>query len=369
MNILIVGEYSGFSKHLKKGFKDLGHNVSIVMTPDSFKKFESDDDDILYGYRLSLFGKTIKGSGFILSPFKALQVRNKLKRRYKESQPDLIIVINYVFITTSFFKPGTPLSFLKKQLKRGSKIIMSSCGWDPANYYSQGDLLKNIGKDNTSKLIYDPRFSWLLDNSVSIVPTAFIYYDSLVKYDSYYKFDTSKIHKCVPLPITIDKDYTIEPCRLNKKIVIFHGIIRPNEKGTVYIQKAMNRLQIEMPDKVECICRGGIPYDEYVKLLKKIDILVDQTYGNGWGMNAIIGAMKGKCVLAPCGKENRENMELPNVPFIQIGPDSDLIYNVLKELVLSPKHIYEIKVKSREFAVNYCEASHIANQYIKIAGF
>ena len=38
MNILIIGEFSAFAKHLKNGFKKLGHQVTIVHAGDSFKK-------------------------------------------------------------------------------------------------------------------------------------------------------------------------------------------------------------------------------------------------------------------------------------------------------------------------------------------
>ena len=121
-----------------------------------------------------------------------------------------------------------------------------------------------------------------------------------------------------------------------------------------------------MPDRVECVCEGGIPYDEYVKLFDRVDILVDQTYGNGWGMNALIGAMKGKCVLAPCGLENSANMGIPDIPFVQIGPDSELIYQTLRDLVLNPDKIDSIKVSSRNFVEKYCNSDIIARRYIDL---
>ena len=47
MNILIIGEFSGFAKHLKNGFFQLGHNVTIIHNGDSWKKI-SGIDDIIY---------------------------------------------------------------------------------------------------------------------------------------------------------------------------------------------------------------------------------------------------------------------------------------------------------------------------------
>jgi hypothetical protein len=53
---------------------------------------------------------------------------------------------------------------------------------------------------------------------------------------------------------------------------------------------------------------------------------------------------------------------------VQIGPDSEQIYQTLKALVLNPERIDAIKEKSREFAVNHCETSHIAQRYLECVG-
>ena len=223
MNILIVGEFSGFAKHLKNGLKQLGHQVIVVMAPDSFKKFHGDKDDIVYGYNISLFGKPIKGSARILAPFRALWIRWKLNQLYKGCFPDLIVVINHSFITTTFYTPGTPQSFLEKQLKRGSKLILTECGSTPADCYNHQDFWQNRGR---RIVLEDNRYSFLLNCSHVIIPTTYGYYENLMKYANYYQFDTSKVHHAIPLPIKVDQECTISSC-VGRKMVIFHGIIRP----------------------------------------------------------------------------------------------------------------------------------------------
>ncbi len=365
MNILIVGEFSGFAKHLKNGFKKLGHKVTIVMAPDFFKKFHGDSDDIVYNTHWTICGMTIKGSARLPHLFSSLQIRRKLNKRYYNQRPDLIIVINYSFLTTSIYKPGTPQSYIKRWIDKGARVIMSECGSTPADCYNNLDFWKKRGK---TIVMNDSRYAFLLNYSHVIVPTAYTYYDNLISYSKYYSFDIKKIHNCIPLPITIDKDCNVQPCE-GRPILIFHGIIRPVDKGTHFIIEAMKRLEKEMPDKVKCIAKGGMPYDEYVKLFDSIDILVDQTYNNGWGMNATIGAMNGKCVLTPCGPENSENMGIPDIPFVRIGPDSEQIYEVLKSLVTHPDRIYDIKLASRMFVEQYCESAIIAKQYLELLRF
>ena len=211
--------------------------------------------------------------------------------------------------------------------------------------------------------MHDARYDFLLQRSQVIIPTIYMYFDQLLAYSEIHPYDTAKVSHAIPLPITIDDKDSFRSC-VGRRIVIFHGIIRPVAKGTPFIKDAMDRIQEEFPDQVECVCVGGLPYDEYVKLFDRVDILIDQTYCNGWGMNAAIGAMKGKCVLTSCGPENGENMGIPDIPFVQIGPDSDRIYEILKELVENPDRIDAIKVASRRFVENHCNSKLIATRYL-----
>ena len=252
------------------------------------------------------------------------------------------------------------MSYISHCVRSGAKLIMSECGESCAEVYFRPQLQK-LYKYSTP--VKDRRYTYLLRNSHIIIPTTFHYYEQLEAYSSFLHYDISKLHRAIPLPMTIDNEVTIHPIK-DRKIVIFHGIIRPLEKGTPFIKEAMDRLQGEMPDKVECICKGGLPYDEYVKIFDRVDILVDQTYCNGWGINAEIAAMKGKCVLVSCGPQNSENMDIPNIPFVQIGPDSNQIYQTLLRLVLNPKRIDELKEQSRRFIEDHCDCKKVAQRYI-----
>lgn len=365
MNILIIGEFSGFAKHLKNGFVALGHRVVITLRSDGWKDFKPTGEDIFYGKKtITLFGSTIRGLGKFLVLRDNYLIQHSLNRLFPDGV-DLIVCINYSFLSSNIVQRGVKLKYVEKCVRQGSKLIMSECGASMAGNYNRREWFESIGIHVTKT--EDKRYSFLLGKSDVIIPTIYGYYDDLLAYSKVHDFDVSKVHKAIPLPITIDREYTFDSCQ-NRKIVIFHGIIRPKEKGSAFIEEAMNRIAAEFPDRVECFSKGGMPYDEYEKIFSKVDILIDQTYGNGWGINAILGAMKGKCVLAPCGPENAENMGIPEIPFVQIGPDSEQIYQTLKSLVLNPYKIDDIKKKSRDFAIKYCESSTIAQRYITSVG-
>ena len=360
MRILIIGEFSAFAKHLKNGFRLLGHDVTVVQNGDGWKGLANSEDIMIRTSKeISFCGVRVRGLNRIRAPFIRRDLQKQLINRCPK--PDLIIVINYTFLSSNYFQGGVPITFIEQCIKGGSKMIMSICGIDPANYYRNPDMFKAMGMKKNRE---NTRHLFLINHSNVVIPTAYSYYDAIYNYCIEKGYKHSHIQHSIPLPITVDNDYSIVPCD-NRKIVIFHGVIRPRSKGTPFIKKAMDRIQRDYPDRVECFCEGGLPYDEYVKLFKRVDILIDQTYGNGWGMNAAIGAMKGKCVLTCCGKENEVDMGIVDIPFVQIKPDDIQIYEVLKNLVLHPQLIDDIKKKSRVFVEKYCECSIVADKYIQ----
>lgn len=364
MNILIVGELSGFAKHLKQGFTALGHQVIVTIAGDGWKNFTGDGDDILYSqYPIRILGCKIPHSGVFSSVCANRKISLMLKKRYAEKQIDLIIVVNYYFLSSSWYHAGVKLSFLKHNIDKGAKLIMCVCGGEPATRYNNPDLMKEWGiTDLGSKK--EKGYSFLLKHANAIIPTTYGYYDAIFNYVKYVQFDTNKITKAIPVPITIDPECNIKSC-VGRKIVIFHGIIRPQMKGTYYIKPAMERIEKEFPDRVECICKGNMPYDEYVKIFKDVDILIDQAAGeDGWGLNAAIGAMKGKCVLVSCGEKTANNMGFANLPFVEIFRNEEQIYKTLKSLVLHPEEIDRLKKESRSFMESYCDCKIIAQQYL-----
>lgn len=359
MKILIVGECSGFARHLKNGFCLLGHDVTIVQSGDGWKALAQDNDIIVRDQVWKIKGHRILGSNRILAVINNLKTYRVLKN--KCHRPDLIIVVNYEFLSENVTDAGVSRKYISQCIKKGAKLIMSECGTSPAGAYFDKEYYQDLlGKRTPLK---DGRYTYLLNNSDVIIPTAYCYYDQLMAYEKICHYDTKKVTRAIPLPITINNDAVSNSCE-GRKIVVFHGVIRPKAKGTPFIEAAMDRLQEEYPEKVKCICRGGIPYDEYVKLFDRVDILIDQTYLNGWGMNAIIGAMKGKCVLTSCGPENGENMGIDKIPFVRITPDVEQIHKTLKALVENPKRIESVKKQSRKFAEEYCDSVIVAKRYI-----
>lgn len=365
MKILIIGEYSAFAKHLKFGFKSLGHKVWIVQTGDGFKAIKGDDEDMTYiCENFKIFKFPIYKSYHLRAPFIMKDVRQKVS---KLPFLDLIIVINSFFVARNCFFPGILLSEITKRKKDGTKLILSGCGNDPAFHLAHHDGLFRYSEElfgcqkRDIPLIKSKVFDWLIKNATAIIPTSYEYWRSI----SYYlesRLIQGNLHSPIPLPISIEETH-INSC-YGRKIVIFHGVIREQFKGTQYFIEALNRLQKKYPEKVDCRVDGKMPYDQYMELFKEIDILLDQTNSYGMGVNAVIGLMKGKVVFTGNEPENIKALGFDYIPVINAKPDIDYIYAELEHLILHPELIDEMRQKARLFAVENLSAEHIAKRYL-----
>lgn len=364
MNILIIGEYSAFAKHLKNGFVQLGHKVTIVQNGDNFKKIRAEEDDVAYSPRfVYLFGKRIPRSYILYARSVNKWIETEVQKKLHD-HIDLIFVVNADFLSNNvFFRIGVSLSFINKYKTRGAKLIMSCCGIDPAVRSEWGEYFKMVNKKNHKPFFKDKCFDFLIRKADVIIPTAWDYQRCIRNYCNKYYPHINTIHDAVPLPISIIDNIQFESCK-KRKIVIFHGVIRAKEKGTEYFVEALKRLEENYSDKVECVIKGGMPYDEYVTLFSRIDILLDQVYGSGMGINAGIGLMNGKVVLGGNSKESEMVLGCGPCPILNVEPDANQIYNLLESLINSPEKIDHIKQVSREYAVKYLNSIRIAKIYL-----
>lgn len=62
MKILIVGEYSGFSKYLSRGLWEIGHEAFVFSWGDGFKRIEQEDGITIDISNFAVLGRPIMGS-------------------------------------------------------------------------------------------------------------------------------------------------------------------------------------------------------------------------------------------------------------------------------------------------------------------
>lgn len=364
MNVLIIGEFSGFAYNLKKGFEILGHHVVVVQNGDGFKSIPSSQDDIYYKiYCWRLFGRIIPLSVRLLN----WKVTRDIKRGIldKGIDFDIIIIICDKFISKSWLTGGFPFSLLKRYKKNGTKIILTSCGGDAAYCRYVKELpyyklaypkgLKTPSRHAIKKL------KDIISLSSCIVPTAYDYDYTIRRFIEKEGVKIEKI-QYIQLPV----EYEDIKFSNHNNIIVFHGLNRPIRKGTPFIKEAFVRIKEKYGDMVDVVIDGKMPFEKYRRLMDDVDIIVDQTNSFGTGINAEMGLMKGKVVLGGNSKEERELRGIDS-PIINIEPDPNMIFNILESLILDRNKLDELKEKSRIYALSFLRSDIIAQRYIEVA--
>lgn len=251
-------------------------------------------------------------------------------------------------------------------IKNPANIFLSSCGGDLPYYdYWGGQNWKN------KQLVLRKRNHYLSKSGIA----HFRYYSSFIDkvipiaYEYAEAWRKSKFTKgytiCPTIPLPVDTSEQQFKNDIGEKLLVFHGIVRPKAKGTEYIVPAMQRLQEKYPDKVECVAKGGLPLEEYLKVLSRTNILIDQTYASSSGMNALYALAMGKVLLGGNEPENSIEYHYPNIPVINIGPDSDKIFAELEKLVQNPDSIGKLSKEGREYVEQVHDSKVVAKQYIE----
>lgn len=351
MKILLMGEFSGLHKNLKEGLVELGHEVDIASSGDGWKNVHGDID--LGSSHSGLLGKADKMLNIIKSvpKFKNYDVVQfvapVLFPRFLGINR---IIVNYifkhnrkVFLVGAGCNDSATADFLEKKF-RYPELFFEIKQLYPL--WSQTKLGRNYNR-------------WFLKKINGFIPIMYEYAQG------YRDIQYEKLCPTIPIPLNVDK-IKYEDNIVKNKLVFFHGITREGVKGTPLIREAMKRLKSDYPDQVECILDGGMPLDEYLELLKKTNVVIDQVYSVSSGVNAVYNLAMGKVVVGGGEPEFLEEFNLKDSPLVCIQSSVDDIYNQL-EVILKNKHaIVDIGRESRKFAEELHDYKKVAQKYIKV---
>ncbi|PQJ44934.1 hypothetical protein BTO00_01795 [Vibrio campbellii] len=190
--------------------------------------------------------------------------------------------------------------------------------------------------------------------SDNIIPTMYDY--AIPWKQSIFKH---KVRDTIPLACNKTPSIIINE---DRKLTIMHGINREGFKGTKKIMEALERIKKEFGSEVNVLYPEKLPLNDYLKLMADVDIAIDQCKGNSYGMNAIFSMFSGHIVLAPANDKFIKDMKLEFCPVVSIGNDSNDIYLKLKCLILNKKNIYDMKVRTQEYAVDLHSSINVARR-------
>lgn len=351
MKILLLGEFSGLYKNLKEGLEELGHEAHIASSGDGFKKINNDID----------FSSAIPGFfGKVHAKINPLIFLPKLKNY------DVVQLVNpFCF----YYSPLFNNILFDKIIEQNEKFFMSAAG-DDAYFWRYGrkrlkyspfdDYLKyDVKKDHhilESKRLFDFNSS-LVEKSRGIIPIMYEYEES-------YR-DSLKRLKTIPIPINVNKIKYKENV-VKDKLVVFHGLNRYGFKGTRFVEEAFSILKEKYPNDLELIIKGNMPLNDYLELMSRTNIVIDQTNSHSCGVNGIYALAMGKVVLGGAEPESLASHGVKESPVINILPSVTSIVDEVEKLLETKNKIKLLGESSRQYAEDVHSHIKVAEKYVQL---
>ena len=358
MKILLLGDYSAVHKNLKEGLLKLGYDVKLASNGDWEKRIPGSD-----------FPLTIerKGNKFVNNRY--------TQKYYREIQP----LLNRKFygydivqvMSANLFDWKIRMHMYQKIIKRNKDVFCLLPGddyyvyraWKAGKFrYSSFDDNEEwvnswIGDSQAHKM-NEEAYDYMLEHSKGIIPIN--PYELEMPY-----YGMNNLRRYIPFPINT-KEVTYQPNILkNNKLVLYHSVTRPKDKGSEYIIKALNYVQDKYPNDVKCIVKDRVTYTEWLDIMCAANVIVDQCKSYSYGMTAALSMARGKIVLSGLEPETLPSIHTPDCPVYNIVPDAEQIIGVLENIIENKKHTEEIGYQGRLFVEKEHDYIKIAKMYLE----
>ena len=354
MRILLLDDYSGLFKNLRSGLIKNGHSVTFIGTGDGWKNIGGMDVAINSG------GKSIYGK--ILRRLQVLWWLPQMKGY------DAVLLINQSFLFQGISR--LMIWFLSRNNKT---IFLSACGGDVpyADFGTRGGFKDNHWphagiKNDTQLKKYQRSFHRKLHKRLckklnGVIPIAYEYAEAWRR--------CGEKELLIPtIPPSIDVS-AIEPRYIKntkKKLVFFHGINREDYKGTSLITEAMTNMAERYPNDIEIIIDGKMPLDDYLELMARADVVIDQCKAYSYSsMNALYAMALGKLVMVHCEDEAIDEFGIKETPPVfKISADVSVIEGQIKRIIEMRGELKNISVQSRKYVEKFHNSTLIAQIYV-----
>jgi glycosyltransferase involved in cell wall biosynthesis len=279
---------------------------------------------------------------------------------------DVVQFINpFIFYNLPF-----PRLIVKTIIRNNNKSFFLGAGDDAylwryarkhLKYSFLEDFLKYDLKQETFYMESNKSFSFnnfVLEQTRGVIPIMF-------EYEVCYK-DNSKRLPTIPIAININKIEYQDNRVANNKLVIFHGLNKYGFKGTRHVEEAFKYLSEKYPNDLELVIDGKLPLKEYLELMKRMNVVIDQTSSHSCGMNALLALAMGKVVLGGAEPEGLEALNIKYSPVINIKPSAQSIIDAIEKLLSQKDQILEMGKQSRAFIKEHHDYQKIAQRYIEV---
>ena len=371
MKILLIGEASFLHNTLKKGLVERGHRVTTMSDGNGWHDAPRDID-------LRRDGRWGKLGG--------LRVVWQLLRHLPQlCGNDVVQIHNYQFVPLMYRWNTLLLRFLKLTNRR---VVKGCFGDDPQIFRRQAQgvptysdtywsgQLQNADqhRDRIAEVIeYGAEASWRKTTHMADALVACLYEYWLDYNEPPY---AAKLHY-IPLPIECEEmvrwcDGEMVKCVGNDApshpLTILIGLQPKRDfmKGAMKIAAFVEEVARRHPGKVQIKYVEGVPYDEYMHLLAKADVLVDQLYSYTPSMNSLAAMARGTVVIGGGEEEYYEFIgEKTLRPIINVRPDVPDEENItaIERALFTDGTLERMAQESIQFVHKYHDYRLVAKQY------
>lgn len=351
MKILLIGEYSGFYNNLAAGLKELGHTVFLANTGDGKRRYHSDFDwrkgnNGFWGKNLGL-GRLLLHRN-LFSGFDVVQlIFPRLNSIYWLNR----LMVNYLKAHNGklFWTPSGRSHLISKFWYESTGKRCGVYDFHFAEAAKRGEGFQFL---QPAAVAYETWFTHQLDG---ILPAAYEYAEPFRNHP--------KFLRTIPYPVNLDQ-IGYQPNTVGRKVLFYHGITRP-VKGTEHICKAFGAARDRWPSEGEFVCARSLPYQEYLKVIRGSNVIVDQANSYSTALNGLIALAQGKILMGGGEKEYLDEIGYDWCPILNIKPDQAQILQTIEWVMDNRDNIEEMGFRGRQFVEKYHHQRVIASRYVE----
>ncbi|GEA61973.1 glycosyltransferase [Vibrio comitans] len=351
MRILLIGEFSSLHYNLKKGLEEIGHSVTLASNGDGFKNIPRDID-------LNGTGGKIRRN--------LIKLFRTTKTILSASKYDVVQVINPFCL---FGQAEVNYLLMRLLRTRSKNLYLLAAGCDAYYWRYSRSKLRYGPFDET--LLYDHKKTkhFLSSDKALIINEKIVkIVDGIIpimyEYSVGYEGTKNKL-ATIPIPIDIGSiDY--QQNRFDEKLVFFHGLNRYGFKGTKHVEQAFEVLKNKYGDSVDFIIEGNMTLEDYLALMSRTNVIVDQTSSYSLGLNGLYALAMGKVVLGGSEPESLEELNIETSPVMNILPNYENIVGVIEGIITNKQMIESASLKGRKFVEKHHNYVGVATKYCEV---
>lgn len=360
MKILLLGDYSNVHNTLAKGFRALGHQVTVASDGDGWKDYPRDID--LKRNLDSRFGRL----SFLWRLMKALPSM----RGY-----DVVQLINPIFFE---LKAERIMPFYRYLRRHNGKIVLGAFGmdhyWAKVNTdirplrYSDFNIGDSIRTDIEAQRFRDEWTGTAKETLNRVIASdADGIVAGLYEYWATYNEIPELRDKMRFIPFPIEMPEHPDTSWDSGPLKIFAGISRGRSayKGTDIMLAAAQEVQRRHPGLIGLQIAEGVPFEQYRRMMEGSDAILDQLYSYTPSMNSLLAMSKGIIDIGGGEPENYDILgENELRPIVNVQPSYESVVQEIERLALHPERIADLKRQSVEYVRRHHEYVKVAQQYI-----